>query len=96
MVLTPTDYWRNVPFDESPAASGLARRISGVSWSRFGDCVDCPRSRPGSWWWTGSVGALGGLGGFEGDAGGVGVVFEAELVACGGDDVLDGEAEFGL
>jgi|SRR6185295_8555856 hypothetical protein len=58
-----------------------------------------PRVRSGSRSWMGSVGALGGfggLGGLEGDAGGVGVVFEAELGACGGHDVLDGEAEFGL
>ena len=49
--------------------------------------------------WRGSVtalGRLGGLGGLEGDAGGVGVVFEAELGACGGNDVFDGEAELGL
>jgi hypothetical protein len=39
---------------------------------------------------------LGGLGGLEGDAGRVGVVLEAELGPCGGHDVLDGEAEFGL
>jgi hypothetical protein len=45
---------------------------------------------------AGALGGFGGLGGLEGDAGCVGVVFEAELVACGGDDVLDGEAEFGL
>jgi hypothetical protein len=49
--------------------------------------------------WRGSVtalGSLGGLGGLEGDAGGVGIVFEAELGACGGNDVFDGEAELGL
>ena len=46
--------------------------------------------------WVTALGRLGGLGGLEGDAGGVGVVFEAELGACGGNDVFDGEAELGL